>query len=564
MAAEASRRSPAAPPWHIGPLSRVYGFGSIYAKTIRDSRLAFIIVAGLMAGLMLAAGAAIGKAYPTVESRQDLVRLATDLPPILQGLAGKPVNVGTLGGYMQWKYGPFFTFIAGMWSILALSGTLAGESRRGSLDFVATAPFGRRRIALEKVAAHLTMVGLAMAILAFASWLVGAVFGTVPGDEIAPAAAIGFALWVGLIALASGGLAFALAPFLGRGASAGIAGFVFYAGYLLSGYQTVVPAFALPANLSWFSWTADFLPLAGTANWLLLLPVALVAMVFLAVGVVAFTRRDLGAGAGLRTPSLPAGLLGLRGPTGRAFGERLPVSLAWGLGLAVFGLVIAASSRALADEFETLGPDTLKLFRTILPNIDITTAGGFLQFVFGQIGYIVIGFAAVTLVAGWASDETSGRLEMLLATPLSRRSWAVRSGLGVFLAIGLMTLVFALGVGLGAVLAGSDALTPMTGSIALGLYAAALTGVGLAIGGIVRTTIAAELVAAVVVMTFLIDLLAPALKLPDWFHQLALTAHMGLPLVGTWDPAGIVACLVLAGGGLLLAGWGIDRRDVRH
>ena len=36
--------------------------------------------------------------------------------------------------------------------------------------------------------------------------------------------AIGFALWVGLVALASGAVAFALAPFVGRGAAAGIAG----------------------------------------------------------------------------------------------------------------------------------------------------------------------------------------------------------------------------------------------------------------------------------------------------------------------------------------------------
>ena len=88
------------------------------------------------------------------------------MPPIVQGLDGKPVNVGTLGGYMSWKYGPFFVFVAGLWSILALSGTLAGEARRGSLDFVAAAPFGKRRLALEKLAAHLTVMALAMVVLA--------------------------------------------------------------------------------------------------------------------------------------------------------------------------------------------------------------------------------------------------------------------------------------------------------------------------------------------------------------------------------------------------------------
>ena len=65
-----------------------------------------------------------------------------------------------------------------------------------------------------------------------------------------------------------------------------------------------------------------------------------------------------------------------------------------------------------------------------------------------------------------------------------------------------------------------------------------------------------------VIATFLIDLLAPALKLPDWVHQLALTAHLGQPMVGLWDAGGIVACLVIAVGGLLLGAWGVSRRDI--
>jgi asparagine synthetase B (glutamine-hydrolysing) len=36
--------------------SRVYGFGSIYAKTLRDSRLAIIIVGGLLGALLLSSG----------------------------------------------------------------------------------------------------------------------------------------------------------------------------------------------------------------------------------------------------------------------------------------------------------------------------------------------------------------------------------------------------------------------------------------------------------------------------------------------------------------------------
>ena len=547
---------------HLSLWGRFYGFGSIYAKTIRDSRLAFLVIAGLLGGLMLVAGAAIGEVLGSATARADLVTLANSMPPIVQGLTGKAVNVGTLGGYMSWKYGPFFIFVASLWSILALSGTLALESRRGSMDFIAAAPFGKRRLALEKLLAHLTVMTLAMVVLAFATWLTGAVFATQPGDAISPGAAIGFALWVGLISLASGGVAFALSPFLGRGAAAGIAGVVLFAGYVLSGYSTVVPAFALPADLSWFHWTANHLPLAGQTDWLSLVPVAISAAVLLGIGVEAFARRDLGSTSALPLPSLPASVLGLDGPIGRSFGERIGRAIAWGLGIGLFGLVMAAASRSIADDLAKLSTDTVQLFKNIFPDYDVTTAGGFLQLVFIQLGFIVVGFAAATFVSAWGSDETSGRLEMLLATPLARGAWAIRSGIGVFLALILMTAVIAVLVGIGAATTASDAVTPMIGTITLGLYAAALAGVGFAVGGLIRSSIAAEIVALVVTATFLVDLLAPALKLPDWVHQLALTAHMGRPMVGVWDAGGIVACLVIAIGGLLIGGWGVSRRDI--
>ena len=98
--------------------------------------------------------------------------------------------------------------------------------------------------------------------------------------------------------------------------------------------------------------------------------------------------------------------------------------------------------------------------------------------------------------------------------------------------------------------------------MSLALYAAAVVGIGVAIGGLWRTSLAADIAALFVVATFLLDLLAPALGLPDAVHQLALTSHLGQPMIGIWDPAGIVACVVIAVGGILLGGWGIRRRDI--
>lgn len=542
---------------------RIYGLGSIYAKTLRDSRLAFIMFTGLIAGLMLVIGSAWGSAYGTVEARREIGNLVENVPPIMAGLAGPIVKPDTMGGFLTYKYGPFFAFLAGLWSILALSSTLAGEARRGSLDFVAAAPFGKRRISLEKLAAHLTVMGLSMMFLALAAWVAGSTFGNQElGDEIPLAAGIGFAAWVGLMGLVSGAVAFALAPIVGRGSAAGIAGGVLLGMFVLGGYAPHVPAFEWIAKVSWFHWTYDHVPLAGLFDWPSLGLVAVVTVILYAVGVEVFARRDLGVMTGVPMPGLPKATLGLRGPVGRSFGDQLPGALAWGVGIGVFGFMLAAVSRTFADQLATDFPTFAELLSTIFPGMDLTSSGWFLQLIFVEMGLIVMGFAAATFVGRWASDEESGRLETVLSSPVTRLRWAVAGGVGAILAVVVTTAVFALGIGLGSVFAGSEAVTPMAGSMALAFYAAAMVGIGVAIGGLWRTSLAAELVAAIVIATFLVGLLAPALGLPDWVAQLSLTTHLGQPMIGRWDLVGIAACAVIAVGGIALGALGVSRRDI--
>ena len=551
-------------PIRVSWFSRVYGLGSVYAKSLRDARLSFIIITGLLGAMMLVGGEAFGKAYGTPESRTELKSLIDSMPPILTALTGNPVNVEVLGGSISWKYGPFFVLLAGLWSILAMSGTLAVEARRGSLDFIAAGPFGKRRIALEKLGAYLTTMLGVMVVLALTAWLDGVVFFSLPGDAISIPSAVGFALWVGLLGIVSGSVGFALAPFIGRGGAAALAGLVMVIGFLLNGYQAAVPAFSSVAWLSWFSWASQMVPLAGQFDWLSLVFVAAAAVVLMAVGVEAFARRDLGVTSSIPTPGRPPITLGLQSPAGRVFGEALGRAVAWGLGIGIFGLLMSASSGSLSDAMANISAETLQIFKNLFPNFDITTPGGFLQLLFMGYGVVVIGFAAVMLVASWASDETSGRLEMLLTTPLTRARWAVAGGVGTLAAIVVMTALIAVGIGIGAALAGGDALAPMLGSASLGLYAAAIAGVGFAVGGLFATSFAAEVAAGVVIATLLVDLVAPPLNLPDWVHQLALTAHFGEPMVGSWDPVGIIASLAIAVGGVAIGAWGMARRDVNR
>jgi ABC-2 type transport system permease protein len=465
-------------------------------------------------------------------------------------------------GSVAWKGGPSLALIAALWSVFALSSTLAAEARRGSLEFVATTPLGMRRIAVEKLFAHLTGMAIVVVVLALTAVVTGIAFNTLPGDEIPPSAAIGFATWVGAMAFASGSVGFALAPLVGRGAATAIAGAVLLGGYFINGYQVAVPAFAPLANLTWWGWTARFMPLTGGGEWVGLLPAALVAIVLFVVGVELFARRDLGATSRIPWPSAPSGLLGLSGPASRSFGERLPLAAAWGIGIGLFAFVLGGAASSFTETLQQQAPEAIKIFKSLFPNIDLTGAGGFLELTFVMFGFILAGFAAATLVNGWAQDETGGRLEVLLATRMTRARWAVASGLGLYAAVVVLTAIIALGVGLGSAITGGDVRTPVLGSVVIGLYALALCGVGLALGGLFGTSFVGEAVAAIVILTFLIDFLVPALDLPDAVHQLALTSHLGQPMVGTWDWVGMGACVVLAVGGLAVAALGMRRRDV--
>ena len=128
----------------IGPWSRVYGLGSVYAKTLRDSRLAFIIVGGLLGALLLSSGVGFGEAYATLESRADLANLVANLPPAMAGIYGNPfpTMIETLGGSIAWKTAASLGLTAALWSVLALSWTLASEARRGSMELSRSRPSG--------------------------------------------------------------------------------------------------------------------------------------------------------------------------------------------------------------------------------------------------------------------------------------------------------------------------------------------------------------------------------------------------------------------------------------
>lgn len=544
-----------------GPGARLAGLGSVFGKTVRDGRIAGLLL-GLAGGLlMFTGGAALIAEWPDAASRRALVASLELLPPVVRSLLGDPVGLDRLGGFLSWRFGTIAPVLLGIWSVTALSGTIAGEVRKGSLDLVVTTPVSRRSIATQKALGHAALVGVVILIAALLTAATGAVFASVPGDEIPLEAALGSWLLTGLLALASGAIAFLAAPVLGRMRGAALGAAFLFGGFLINAYSSLAPSLEVLEPISPYAWTAGHRPLAGTWDWPPVLALAAVTVVLFVIGVLAFERRDVGATVGggrFALPGLPAGIAG---PFVRQFADRVADAVGWGVGIGIYGALIASS----ADEFVAVldqMPGIEEMMARFYPGLDLHEPSALLELAFVAFGSLIIGLAAAGFVSGVASDENGRRLDLVLSTPLARARWLVENGLAALAAVALAVFVAGGLIALAVAAAGGDAVAPFIGSAVLALYGGAFAGIGVAVAGLGRPRVAALVTAVVSIASYLLGALGTALRLPDWVVDLSLSEHLGRPMSGVFDAFGIAAMAALAFGGVLLGAWGFARRDV--
>jgi len=545
-----------------GLASRLLGLGSVFGKSFRDSRRSALILGLLTALILLVTSASIASEFNTAAKRLAVAAQMSALPEIFQGMLGRMVNIETLGGFISWRTINFLPIIIGIWTIVAMSGLLAGELARGSLDLLAASPLGRARLAIEKAGGYLLALLLTVALFIVATWGAMAAFGTLPNDPVGLDAILAHAVWLFVVALFPGALAFAVAPLLGRGGALAVGGLTLFSSFIVSGYSQTVAVFEDLKPLSYLSLTEGHRPIAGVYDWAPVVVVAGATAALLVAGVVIFVWRDMlvPTGGRLRLPSISL-LVG--GVYRRSLGERLPASILWGLGLALYGMIIAFS----VDEFvKVIGgiPEFRRIIDQVFPNADIASVGGFLQIAFFSEAILFVAVASTLLVSGWSSDEGERRLEMILATPTARLNWGIRSTLAVMTGIAIITALLVAGVIAGTLTqaASRDTAQVAIGVSILGLYAMALAGVGLAVGGLFRPSLAAPVTIALALGFFLWDLIGSIAKFPDVLLDLALNRHLGQPMLGQYDWPGMAVCAALAIGGVVLCSIGMARRDV--
>ena len=429
--------------------------------------------------------------------------------PGLIAMVGPPYNLLTVGGDMAWQMGGFGGAIVALMSMFFVGRHTRQEEQTGRSELVGAAPVGRFTtiaVALGVVTAVQLLLGLLVALSMIAI------------DQPAEGS---FALGASLagVGLVFAGVAAVAAQVSETSSSMyGITGAALGAAYLLRAAGDVGDG-----TLSWLSpigWGQYMRPYAGEQWWPLALMVASSAV--LVAGAIALrARRDEGAGILPQRPGPPGASPVLLHPLGLAVRLQRGVILGWSIGLFFSGVSLGLTGR---DAKALLGDSTDIEKLLGIGSGDIVDQ----YFAVTMLTMALIGTGfGIQVALRMRAEETSGRLEPVLATALSRVRWA---GAYVTVAMGGSLLVLAAN-GLGAGLA--DAINSHDASHLPRLLLAAVVpapavwvviGATVALFGFVPRAAAGGW--GVLGACVLVSILGPLLGLPDWVLDLSPFQHV--------------------------------------
>jgi ABC-2 type transport system permease protein len=318
--------------------------------------------------------------------------------------------------------------------------------------------------------------------------------------------------------------------------------------------------------LAWLHWLTPFgllgraAPFAGN-RLVPLVVLAGLAALFAVTAAALATGRDVGSGRlrGRDRGRTPSRLLGSL--AGLAVHRTRRPTLAWGLGLAAYFLLIGLLATAMVD-FLRDNPAFAELAERA-GVVELGSVEGYVASLFALLAVPAGAFAAGRIAAA-AHDEAGGRLALLFSLPVARTRWAaveagtVALGCVVLLAVaGLATWAGTAWVGAG--LAVGDALWGALSVVPVALLClgAALAALGWAPSAVLGLGV---LPAA---GGYLLLVFADSFRWPEWVRDLSPFAHLAAVPAEPMDVGGAVGMLAVA---VLLAAVGLAgyaRRDLR-
>jgi ABC-2 type transport system permease protein len=318
-------------------------------------------------------------------------------------------------------------------------------------------------------------------------------------------------------------------------------------------------------NGSWLTWTTPIgwiqavRPFAGERWWPLGLGLAL-AGVLVVLGSWLTTKRDIGSGLVAERPGPARASRALATPLALAFRLQRGALLGWMVGLAALGAVYGSFGQDVADMVNE-NPELAEYFSAVSGGATITDAFFGIILLFNAV--IASGFT-VSSALRMRNEEHELRAEPVLATPVSRRGWALSSF--TVTVVGSVLVLASAGVACGltwalisddpgqvaSLTAGQLSYLPATlllGGLAFALY-----------GWLPRGTGAAY---AALVACFVIGWLGDLLKLPDWAVDLSPFNRTPMVPVVDYDLDPLAAILAIAATLAAAGVLGLQRRDLQ-
>lgn len=527
-------------------MTTLAGTSGLVRLLLRRDRVRIPVWVLAMTVLTYSSGSAMGTTFPT-QASIDAYAGSMATSPSVVFLAGPPVGLDTLAGIVLNKVS--FLGLVGvcLMTVLQVVRHTRTEEEEGRSELVRSAVVGRD----AAVAATLLVTG-------GAALLVGL------GQALATAAAqvpVGDAFLYGASVAALGpvfaGIALCTAQVFthARGAT-GSALALFGVAYVVRGAGDVQEN-----GLVWLSpigWSQAAHATGADATWWPLLVPLLATALLVGLAVWLQRLRDEGAGLVAGRPGNARAPRSLSGPFGLAYRTQRGSLVGWVVGLFVLGAVYGSLTQGVEDLARS-NPTLEEFFRAAGQG---SLVDSFLSTMLLVLALLAAAYA-VSSALRLASEETSGRLENLLATGLSRRRWMLGTLTMTLLGSAAVLLAGGLGLATTYALSTSDlGELPRIAGLELVYLPAVLVPAGIAALVNGWRPGWARVAWAVLAVWFVLGYLGELLDAPDWLVQSSPFSRT--PAVPA-DPLSLGAPAVIAAAALLLVGVGVlalRRRDV--
>jgi len=464
-----------------------------------------------------------------------------------------PVHPETLAGYVQWRAFGFFPVIFGFWALIAGSGAIRGDEDRGLLELWLASGTSRARVTAARTGAFVIAAAASILIVLLLTGLGATIVGSpLPIEGLLADGAALLAVTVACFALA-----LLIAQFVdSRRVAAGVSAIVLLALFLLNSLGRTLEAPARFRGVSPFYYVdrTNGLSPGGQIDWASTLGVSAAALALVALAGVAFTRRDLGAGlVRPRRAVRPRVIEPSRNPFLRApvlatiYEQRVGLT-AWMVSTALLALFMTSLAKSVADLV-----NHIPIFRAYVSGQGDLNRAVISVFWFAMMP-LVLGAFAITQVSRWTTDDTEGRLEMVLSEPVSRRRVALERAGAL-----LVATTFIAVVGSAVTLWAADAQGISLGVESIALATALLLPFGLAFGSlgaalagwIPRATVL--LLSGYAVVSYFLTQFVPLFRWPQWVANVSIFYLYGTPLTtgvywtGFWVLMAIIAIAMTIG-----------------